>query len=94
MEESVYQPPINDSLMGRYFDPTNDIAFKKIFCTEHGKVSLISFLNAILRLKKKDWIEHVEFVPFIQNPLIEGGKQVIFDCKCRDRKGHEFIVEM
>jgi hypothetical protein len=34
-----------------FADPTNDIAFKKIFGDEKKKYILISFLNAILDFK-------------------------------------------
>ena len=78
----------------RFLDPTNDVAFKKIFATEEHKPSLISFLNAILRLKKEDWIKEVSLLPQEESPLIDGGRRVVFDVRCRDKKGHEFIVEM
>ena len=78
----------------RFLDPTNDIAFKKIFGTEEQKPSLISFLNAVLRLKKENYITHVSLMPQEESPRIGGGRRVIFDVKCRDQQGHEFIVEM
>lgn len=34
----------------RYFDPKNDVAFKKLFGTEDKKPLLMEFLNAILGL--------------------------------------------
>ena len=62
----------------RYLDPTNDVSFKKVFATEGHKPSLISFLNAILRLQKEDWIKEVDFLPQEEAPLIDGGKKVSF----------------
>ena len=84
----------NKEMAQRYLDPTNDISFKKVFATEDNKPSLISFLNAILRLKQEDWIKEVSLLPQEESPLIDGGKRVVFDVKCKDEKGHEFIVEM
>ncbi|TAF46366.1 MAG: hypothetical protein EAZ51_09770 [Sphingobacteriales bacterium] len=40
----------------KFVDVTNDVAFKKIFGNEHKKISLISFLNAVLDLKSSDII--------------------------------------
>ena len=78
----------------RYLDPTNDIAFKKVFATEEHKPSLISFLNAILRLEEENWIKDVALLPQEESPLIDGGRRVVFDVKCTDKKNREFIVEM
>ena len=78
----------------RFLNPTNDVAFKKVFGREEHKNILISFLNSILRLEEKEWIQDIEFLKSEQVPIIDGGRRVIFDVKCRDLKGNEFIVEM
>ena len=49
--------------MSRYLDPTNDVAFKKLFGTEKHKPLLISFLNAILALTGDHRIKRIEFLP-------------------------------
>lgn len=85
---------INEDMAARYLDPTNDIAFKKVFGTEEHKPLLISFLNSILRLKPQEFIESLDFLPQEESPMLENGKRVIFDIKCRDKMGREFIVEM
>lgn len=47
-------------IMSRYLDPTNDVAFKKLFAQ---KERLISFLNAILNLKVGYRIKEIQFLP-------------------------------
>ena len=80
--------------MGRYLDPTNDFAFKKLFGKEDHKPLLISFLNSILNLKGKRKICGIEHLPQEEvkiSPEIKGG---ILDVKCTDEAGHQYIVEM
>jgi len=48
----------------KFLDPTNDVAFKKIFGNDQKKEILISFLNSLLGLKEGKKILEVE----IQNP--------------------------
>lgn len=83
-----------DTKMSRYFDPTNDIAFKKLFGTEEHKPLLISFLNAILSLKGPLQIQKVEFISKDQIPVNKDSKSTILDLKCTDQKGSQYIVEM
>ena len=78
-------------LMSRYLDPTNDIAFKKLFAQ---KQRLISFLNAILNLKIGYRIKELEFLDKEQAPLIKEAKTTIVDVKCTDESGRQYIVEM
>ena len=86
--------------MQKFLDPTNDVAFKKIFGTESQKPALISFLNAVLRLKEgsriieTEFIETIQFLPQENIPEIREGRRVIFDIRCRDESGNDFIVEM
>lgn len=63
--------------MSRYLDPTNDVAFKKLFGLEEHKPLLISFLNSILNLQNKRKITHVELLTREQAPHIAGGKTSI-----------------
>jgi len=39
----------NLATVGHFFDPKNDVAFKKIFGVEQNKPLLLSFLNSMLR---------------------------------------------
>jgi predicted transposase/invertase (TIGR01784 family) len=75
----------------RYLDPTNDVAFKKIFMDEY---KLRDFLNAVLRLPEGSRIEELAFLPQEEVPDIGQGKRSMFDIKCRDEKGNWFIIEM
>ena len=77
--------------MSRYLDPTNDIAFKKLF---RDKVRLIDLLNNILRLQDNYKIIELWFIPVEQMPLFIEGKRSIFDLKVQDGTGGWYIVEM
>ena len=78
----------------RYLDPTNDVAFKRLFGTEDHKPLLISFLNAMLGLKNKQTIQNIQFISQEQVPLCKEAKKSILDIKCTDQSGHQYIVEM
>ena len=80
--------------MGRYFDPTNDVAFKRLFGTEEHKSLLISFLNAILGLTGSRKIKAVELLSQEQVPAIKEIKASILDIKCTDERNVQYIVEM
>jgi predicted transposase/invertase (TIGR01784 family) len=80
--------------MSRYLDPTNDIAFKKLFGIEQHKPLLVSFLNAILSLEGSRRIKNVEFLTKEQIPLIKEAKTTILDIKCTDESGKQYIVEI
>lgn len=78
----------------KFADPTNDVAFKKIFGSEGKKIILISFLNAILDFRGEREIEEVEIANPYQVPKIEELKNTLLDIKARARNGEHFIVEM
>ena len=78
----------------RYLNPTNDLAFKKLFGTEDHKDLLISFLNTMLGLEGKRKIKTVEIVPQELPPLMGDGKRSILDISCVDKSGTQYIVEM
>ena len=78
----------------KFVDVTNDIAFRKIFGNENKKTSLISFLNAVIKLPENDVIVEVEILNPYQLPKLSGGKSTIVDVKAKDKKGNTFIVEM
>ena len=75
----------------RYLDPTNDVAFKRVFSDERR---MMDFLNAILRLPEGEKIETLDFVPNEQVPDLGQGKRSLFDLKCKDQSGTQFLVEM
>lgn len=73
--------------MTRYLDPTNDIAFKKLFSQEKP---LISFLNAMLELKAECSIQKIEFLPEEEARI----KTTLLGVKCTDETGKQYIVEI
>ena len=75
----------------RYLDPTNDVCFKRIFS---DVARMQDFLNAMLRLPEGKKIETLEFVPTEQIPNLGQGKRSLFDLKCQDQSGTQFLVEM
>jgi predicted transposase/invertase (TIGR01784 family) len=77
--------------MQRYLDPTNDVAFKKLFS---DKVKLIDLLNCVLGLPEGLRIKDLEYIPTEQMPLYLDGKRSIFDLKVKDESGRWYIVEM
>jgi len=78
----------------QFVDIKNDIAFRKIFGNENKKIILVSFLNAVMKLKGKDAIEDVEILNPYQLPIIKNLKASIIDVKARDKKGKTYIIEM
>ena len=78
----------------QFVDIKNDIAFRKIFGNENKKIILISFLNAVMKLKGKDVIEDVEILNPYQLPIIKNLKASIIDVKARNKKGKTYIIEM
>lgn len=78
----------------KFVDITNDIAFRKIFGNDSKKKSLISFLNAVIDLPKKEQIIDVEITNPYQLGKLSGGKSTIVDVKAKDERGNIFIVEM
>lgn len=78
----------------QFVDIKNDIAFRKIFGNENKKIILISFLNAVMKLKEKEAIDDVEILNPYQLPIIRNLKASIIDVKARDKKGKTYIIEM
>jgi predicted transposase/invertase (TIGR01784 family) len=77
--------------MGKYLDPTNDVAFKKVFS---DKRRMLKFMNAILRLAPEDHIIDFTYITTEQVPDLGQLKRGIVDLKCEDKKGRIYIVEM
>jgi predicted transposase/invertase (TIGR01784 family) len=81
-------------MIGKFLNPKNDVAFKKIFGSEKNKDILIHFINDILGFTGSHQIQEVEFLSTIQDPEIASKKQSIVDVLCRDSLGVQYIVEM
>jgi len=75
----------------RYLDPTNDIAFQKVF--QHKEI-LKDFLNTILRRPKGLRIVELDFISQKEIPNLGQGRYSIFDLRCKDESGKIYIVEI
>lgn len=79
------------SFEARYFNVTNDVAFKKVFL--HPALTL-SFLNSTLRLTGERQIKTVDFLPTEQLPMTSESKKSILDVMCTDHRGFRYIIEV
>lgn len=77
--------------MIRYLDPTNDVAFKRVF---GDKTRMTSFLNSILHLEEGLRIVELEFISPEELPDFGIGKKAVFDLKVKDEAGNYYVVEM
>jgi predicted transposase/invertase (TIGR01784 family) len=78
----------------KFVNPTNDVAFKRIFGNENKKEILIDFLNAVLDLHGEQAIRDIEILNPYQAPRIEALKFTVLDVHATDHRGVSFIVEM
>ena len=78
-------------MITKYLDPTNDVAFKKVF---EDKTRLMSFLNSILKLDGIKKIIDLEYISPETLPDFGIGKRALFDLKVRDASGSIYVVEM
>ncbi len=81
-------------MFSKLLNPTNDVAFKRIFGTERNKDILIHFINDMLVFRNNPIIVDVAFQPTIQDPDIASQKTSIIDVLCKDEAGRQYIVEM
>ncbi len=81
-------------MLGKYLDPQNDVAFKRIFGQEQNQDILLSLLNQVLKGQLTEPIKEVRFLSPIQDPEAMAQKQSIVDVLCRDKKGTQYIIEM
>ena len=79
--------------LGKFLNPKNDLAFKRIFGTEKNKDILLHFLNDIFG-RTTNPIENVTFLKPAQEPAIAAQRVSIVDILCADLEGNKFIVEM
>jgi len=75
----------------RYLDPTNDVAFKRVFS---DKEILKDFLNSAMHLEGDLQILDLEYISGEEIPDIGQGKRSIFDIKVTDQANNKYIVEM
>jgi len=89
---NIQQADVLNEFVPRYFNPRNDVAFKKIF-VNHEHLT-ISFLNSTLRLEGERKIVKIVFLPTERLPLTAEAKKSILDVLCTDQKGHQYIIEV
>ena len=82
------------SLVKKFLNPQNDVAFKRIFGTEKNKDILIAMLNAVLKNQLHRPIKDVQFLNPIQEPEALARKQSIVDVLCKDEDDCQYIIEM
>ncbi len=78
----------------RFADIRNDIAFRKIFGNEKKTISLVSFLNAALKLEGSKRVVSAKVMDANLFPRIAGEKASVIDVSATDQRGRKFIVEM
>lgn len=80
----------------RFYDPLNDVAFKKVFGSENHKNITISFLNAILEFTGEHEIVEVDFelMNVERQRLGKDSGKNFFDVYCKVRNGERYIIEM
>jgi len=82
----------NEGFETRFFNPRNDVAFKKVF-VQHEDLTR-SFLNSTLRLTGARQIQSVEFLPTERLPITSESKKSILDVLCTDQRGFQYIIEV
>ena len=66
-------------MIGKFLDPKNDLAFKKIFGTERNKDILIHFLNDVIMVDNKKPIVSIDYLPPVQDSATRVQKTSIVD---------------
>lgn len=82
---------IDEKELGRYFDLTNDYAFKCVFGKEENTPLLIEMINSFLPDRKIASLDRKDKEEIGLSPE---NKSVRFDLHCTDENGHKFIVEV
>ena len=77
-----------------FANPTYDIAFKRLFGNANHANLTKSFLNTVLNRKNEHLIEEITFVNTEKTPRFHQEKKTYIDIQCKDKAGHEFIIEM
>ena len=81
-------------MLGKYLNPRNDIAFKKIFGSEKNKNILLALLNSVLKQQLQGEIKDATFLQRAQDPETAVKKSSVVDLKCEDDAGNMYIIEM
>ena len=78
----------------QFIDPKTDYAFKRIFGSEDSHDTLISFINASLKLESDRRVKTVDIQNPYQTPTLPILKESIVDIFCTDYRGVRYLVEM
>jgi len=81
-------------MIGKYLNPKNDFAFKRIFGQEKNKDILITLLNEVLKNQVHREIVEVTFLSPIQDPEALAKKESVVDVFVKDKDGCKYIIEM
>ena len=81
-------------MLGKYLNPQNDFAFKRLFGVEKNKDILMELLNCVLNRQLHQRVVEVTFLPPVLDPEIFSKKQSIVDVLCRDQDGCQYVIEM
>jgi predicted transposase/invertase (TIGR01784 family) len=90
--QTMEDPAATLTFEPRFFNPRNDVAFKKVF-VNHVDLTR-SFLNAVLRLEDRRKIKTVEFLPTERLPITAEAKKSVLDVLCTDENGTQYIIEV
>jgi predicted transposase/invertase (TIGR01784 family) len=77
-----------------FLNPTNDVAFKKLFGIQSQKEVLINFLNNILERVDGEKITHITYNDPYNHPETQSSKLSIVDVSATDQSGKNYIIEV
>jgi predicted transposase/invertase (TIGR01784 family) len=77
-----------------FLDPKVDIAFKKIFSTEHNQAIIIHFLNDMMAHWRWPPITQVTVLPSLQQVKDKDRATNFLDVMCEDVQNRRFVVEI
>lgn len=80
--------------MKRRIDPKVDCVFKAILGRENNRISLIHFLNSVLKPNEEERIKEVDILnPYNEQEYVND-KLSILDVKAKDEKNHQYQIEI
>ena len=92
--KKVLQKRMEITMLNKFASPTMDSMFKLIFGENKNKQVTIDFLNDFLERKDDNLIAEISFMHQEQTPRRLGEKKSILDIHCKDKAGHNFIIEI
>jgi len=77
-----------------FLNPKTDFAFKKIFGSADSTDILLSFLNALLGLKRRYQLVDIQILDPYLAPKIKGMKDTYLDVRAKDEQDRSSLIEM